>query len=106
MEVVGDVGVLRISGDVDHVSAPELQTLADKLLNDGARCLVFDCRAVDFVDSAGLRVFLQAHQRTHAQGGTVTMRRPRPFLVRLMQITALDSVLQVDCIPEAERASS
>jgi anti-anti-sigma factor len=106
MEVVGDAGVIRISGDVDYLSAPELQAVADKLLDDGARSLVFDCSAVDFVDSGGLRVFVEAHQRADEWGGTVTVRRPRPLVVRVMQITALDSILQIDRVPEADRASS
>ena len=106
MEVVGDVGVIRISGDVDHVSAPDLQAVADKLLHDGARCLVFDCSEVDFVDSAGLDVLVQTRQHAHDHGGTVTVRRPNNLMYRLLQLTALTSVLQVDHIPQAEWAPS
>jgi anti-anti-sigma factor len=106
MEVVGDVGVVRISGDVDHVSAPDLAAVADKLLHDGVRCLVFDCHAVDFVDSAGLRVFVQAYERAHENGGTVTVRRPSTLMFRLLRLTALTSVLQVDHLPQAEWAPS
>jgi anti-sigma B factor antagonist len=103
MEVVRDVGVIRVQGDLDVISAPDLQSAVDRLLGDGARSLVIDCQAVDFIDSSGLRVFVLAHQRAHERSGIVTVRRPSPFIVNLMQITGLDAVLQVDRTSEPEK---
>ena len=105
MEVVAGVGVIRLQGDLDVISAPQLMSAVDDLLDDGARDLVVDCRAVDFVDSCGLRVFLHAHRRAHEQCGIVTVRRPTPFMDHLLQITGLDAVLQIDGTSEPERAS-
>jgi anti-sigma B factor antagonist len=105
MEVVGDVGVIRVQGDLDSVSAPQLQSAVDTLLGDGARSLTIDCRAVDFIDSSGLQVFVHAHRRAHERSGVLSVRRPSPFINHLMQITGLDGVLQIDGISEPERTS-
>ena len=72
------------------------------LLGDRARSLVLDCRDVDFIDSGGLQVMVQAHNEAHAQGGTVTVRRPSAFTLRLLQIVGLDTVLIVDGLPEPD----
>jgi anti-sigma B factor antagonist len=102
MEVVAGVGVIRVQGDLDVISAPKLKEAVDGALVDGARNLVIDCRAVDFVDSSGLRVFLHAHQRSHEHCGIVTVRCPSPFMNHLLQITGLDAVLQIDGTPEPD----
>ena len=99
-EVVGDVGVIRVRGDVDSIEAPNLDDAAMALLADGARSLVIDCRDIDFIDSAGLQVMVRAHQEAHAHGGTVTVRRPSAFTLRLLQTVGLDTVLIIDGLPE------
>jgi anti-sigma B factor antagonist len=100
LEVVGDLGVIRVQGDLDALSAPQLRVAVDNLFRDGVRSLMIDCRAIDFIDSSGLRELLHAHQAAHERSGTVTVRRPSPFTCQLLQITGLDVVLQVDSIPD------
>ena len=71
------------------------------MLGDGARSLVIDVDGVDFMDSSGLRALIEAHRRAHAQGGTITVRYPSPFIHRLLQITGVDTVVHVDGVPES-----
>ncbi|MCA1480750.1 STAS domain-containing protein, partial [Bradyrhizobium sp. NBAIM08] len=53
-EIVGDVGVIRVRGEVDAVTAPKLHETATEMLSDGARSLVIDCHDIDFIASDGL----------------------------------------------------
>jgi anti-sigma B factor antagonist len=99
-EVVGAVGVVRVRGEVDTVSAPELHEAAAAMFSEGARSLVIDCREIDFIASDGLDVMVRLHKEAHAQGGTVTVRRPSAFTYRLIQATSLDTVLLIDGLPE------
>ena len=77
-EVVGDVGVIRVRGDVDSIEAPNLDDAAMALLADGARSLVIDCRDIDFIDSAGLQVMVRAHQEAHATAARSPCAGPAP----------------------------
>ena len=70
-----------------------------------ARNLVIDCCEIDFIDSAGLQVMVRAHKEAQAQGGTVTVRRPSAFTLRLLQTVGLDTVLIVDGLPEPDSAT-
>jgi anti-sigma B factor antagonist len=99
-EVVGDVGVIRVCGDLDAIHALKLQEAASEALGDGARSLVIDCQDIGFIASDGLRVMVRAYKQAHAQGGTVTIRRPSALTYRLMQITCLDTVFLIDGLPE------
>jgi anti-sigma B factor antagonist len=100
-EVEGDIGMIRVCGDVDVLEAPKLDNAIAWMLDDGARSLVIDIRDVDFIASDGLRALIRAHKQTREHGGTVTIRRPSPLAYRLMQITALDTVLDFDGLPDS-----
>ena len=101
-EVVGDVGVIRVRGEVDSIEAPNLDEAVTDLLGDGARSLVIDCHDIHFIDSAGLQVMVRAHKEARAHGGTVTVRRPSAFTLRILQTVGLDTVLIVDGLPEPD----
>lgn len=99
-EVVGDVGVIRVRGDVDAITSPKLHETATEMLGDGARSLVIDCHEVDFIASDGLNLLIRLHNQAHELGGTVTVRSPSSLIHRLLRITALDTVLLIDGLPE------
>jgi anti-sigma B factor antagonist len=101
-EVRGDLGVIRVTGDVDTLTAPDLNDLAERMLGGRTRNLVIDVRDVEFVDSTGLHALADAHRLADSRSGTVTVRGPGPFLHRLLQITGLDQVLVVDGLLDAE----
>jgi anti-sigma B factor antagonist len=96
MEVVGGIGLIRVKGDIDLLDAPRLDEVAQKMIGDGAHTLVIDLDGVPFMDSSGLRVLIDAHRRANAHGGTITVRRPSPFIHSLLELTGLDRVLLVD----------
>jgi anti-sigma B factor antagonist len=102
-QVVGDVGVIHIDGEVDTVHAPELREAAERLLGDGARSLVIDCRAIEFIDSAGLQAMVQSFKAAQAQGGTVTVRDPSEFTLKLLRLSGLDEVLLIEHPAQLER---
>ena len=99
-EIVGDVGVIRVRGEVDAITAPKLHETATEMLSDGARSLVIDCHDIDFIASDGLEVMIRVWEQAHTQGGTLTVRRPSALTYRLMQLTRLDTVLLIDGLPE------
>src|ERR1035441_8542666 len=55
---VGDCAVLRVAGEVDVYTAPELRQQLIKLVDSGAWHVVADLAGVDFLDSSGLGVLV------------------------------------------------
>ena len=49
-----DCAVLRIGGEVDVYTAPQLRERVIQLLGHGARHIIADLREVEFLDSTGL----------------------------------------------------
>jgi anti-anti-sigma factor len=99
VEVVGDLGVIGVRGELDHLQAPELQGAVQRALHEGARSLAIDCAEVTFIDSTGVSALIDAHERTSLRFGTVTVRNAGTFLLRVFEMAELDRVLLFESSP-------
>jgi anti-anti-sigma factor len=57
--------------------------------------LVLDLAAVEFVDVTGLGVFVEAQRLSSAHGGSVVLRRPRPMVLRMLDLLKLHDAFEV-----------
>jgi len=57
-----------LRGEIDLASAPRLRSELSSLISQDGANLVIDCTRLDFIDSTGVTVLLEAHQRLHADG--------------------------------------
>jgi anti-anti-sigma factor len=64
----GSTVVLAITGSLDVVTSPDLESRLAALLDAGQKDLVFDLSHLDYVSSAGLRVFMLALKRLAKDG--------------------------------------
>ena len=65
----GAVVVLAISGKLDSVTAPALEAQTSCLVSEGAKRIVIDCSGLNYISSAGLRVFLVMAKQLQMAGG-------------------------------------
>ncbi len=63
-----DVTLVAFTGSLDSNTSPEAQQAVDGMLGAGARKVVIDCTALDYISSAGLRVLLGAAKRLRGTG--------------------------------------
>jgi anti-sigma B factor antagonist len=89
----GGVGHLRVIGEVDAMTAPELRAAGSQLLDDNARTLLVDCARLTFIDSAGLSVLIELHDMAEVRYATMTIGHPSDQVRRLLSITGLDRKL-------------
>lgn len=92
-EVVDDVAVLRISGDVDFRSSDALRDHGTRLLSGDASALVLDFSDVPLFTSSGMAALAHFHHHNLA-----TKRIPIHLVVnrhvrRTLQRTAMDSLV-------------
>jgi len=88
-------GLLVAEGDIDLATAGILRDALARTLEDSVS-LVVDVGRVGFIDSSGLNALVWGHWQAQKAGGSLRLRRPTPMLCRLLEITALDSLLLVD----------
>lgn len=58
--------------------------------------LVVECGAIEFIDSSGLRVLLEANERAARDGVAFVLRAPSTVVRRLLTITSTDEVFTVE----------
>ncbi len=85
--------VLSVAGDLDLATSEQLRGHLNAVL--GGAVVVLDLKKVEFCDSAGLRVLLDAELRTKVGGGELRLAAPSPALVRLFELTGVDGFVRV-----------
>lgn len=80
---------VTVTGRIDTVTTPQLERELD--LN-GVTELLFDISGVEYVSSAGLRLFLTA-QKTMAKQGSMAIRGASPVVREVFDITGFSDIL-------------
>lgn len=81
--------------EIDICSAGEAAGELDAAIVPGVRVIVVDMTSTTFCDTSGLRVLAHAHQRARAQGAELRLVTAAPQVLRVLEVTALDTVLSV-----------
>jgi anti-sigma B factor antagonist len=88
--------VVLVRGDIDIVSAPVLSERLAEIFPDTKR-LVLDLKDTEFIDSAGLSIFVRALRRMrYGGGGELILRSLRPKAREILNITGLDKVITIE----------
>jgi anti-sigma B factor antagonist len=87
-------GGFVLVGEIDAHTAPDLGARLEPLPGDAGDVIV-DVAGIEFIDSSGLRVLIEAHQRAGAAGRRLVIRRPSASVRRLFEISGLSEHLVV-----------
>ena len=82
--------VLRVSGELDLCSAPELRHALDQAAERKPSAAILDLERVSFIDAAGIRAILTGAE---IFGPRLILRRTPPYVRRLFTITGLEQQL-------------
>jgi len=92
---VGDAAMVRITGDLDCSTAPQLRSVLVRLVDGGTRHLTVDIAGAELVDSTGLSVLVGGMKRLRDHGGCMVVRSPSEAARRVLEITGLDRILDI-----------
>jgi anti-sigma B factor antagonist len=87
-----DAAVLTVRGEVDTLTAPELDTAMGELLDAPARTLVADLSGVTFLASSGLAVLIQTAHRAEDSGRALHLVVTSRAVVRPLEVTGSDQL--------------
>jgi anti-anti-sigma factor len=89
----GDTTVLTIAGELDIATVPALRRAAYAELDEpDCKTLVFDLSDLAFLDSTGIGSWVEIRERALREGKRLVIRDTPPFVRRVLQIGALDSL--------------
>jgi anti-anti-sigma factor len=87
--------VLELHGELDLLGAPMLQEKIEEVEVSAPPIVVLDLEDLQFVDSAGLRVILAAHERSRQQGRGLALTRGTEQVQRLFTIAGVGEHLRI-----------
>ena len=89
----GNTIVLSIAGKLDTMTSPELREEVETIFSGGAFNLIFDLKALEFLSSAGLGVFLHTVKRAAAAGTTVEVSGATGIVKEVLDITRFSTLM-------------
>ena len=93
---LGSTGTVAVLGDVDIANAPEFGAAVDAVIERGVRLVVLDLSGTAFMDAAGLSVIATRAVLLAHLDGPLTVRSPSPLLARIISVTRLNAVTNVE----------
>jgi anti-sigma B factor antagonist len=97
VEVHHDAGsaLVTVGGELEFGTAASLRTTLSDLAQDQSDPVVLDLTALQFIDSTGLSLLVQAKQRFSAQGRRFELRSPTPRVSRVIEISGLAELFEL-----------
>ncbi len=98
MDIVGDGPILSLAGDFDVRSTWEVRIALYDHLSRFAEVTV-DLAGVEVIDVTALKVLAAASRWASTQGKHLTLRECRPAVRRMLHISRLARVIEVERVP-------
>ena len=93
---------IRIVGSIDALTADEVEQVLQRQIDEGKLHIVIDMAEVDYVSSAGLRVFLTVLKHIRRSDGDLRLACPRPSVSRMLNMAGFTSIIKFfDTVDEA-----
>ena len=93
-ETNGSNLTIALSGRLDTTTAPELESELKGSL-DGITTLIMDCKELEYISSAGLRVFLSAKKTMNKQGSMI-VRNASDEVKEIFEVTGFSDILTIE----------
>ena len=95
--------LVRLAGEVDTYTVPDVRAAFETVSLTPGGTVVVDLREVTFIDSSGLGAVIGLYHRARAAGATLRLLCDGVSL-RLVRLTRLDQVIDVDTSPTPDHA--
>lgn len=89
------VSIIAFAGNLDSNTSPAAQQALDGILAGGARKLIVDFTALDYISSAGLRVLLGTAKQLQRSGGALRLFGLNETVREVFEISGFSTILAV-----------
>ncbi len=94
-ETVESVSVVSLNGRLDAGTSGDLEKELVSLIQAKASKVLVDCRELEYISSAGLRVLLAAAKQFKKEGGKITLCSLTPNVKQVFEISGFTSIFSL-----------
>lgn len=87
--------VVVLAGELDLADAPAVSSQLHAAAGADGRVVV-DLHGVTFIDSTAIGALVGVQRALKERGGTMVLRRPSRAVARLLELTALDRLFEIE----------
>jgi anti-anti-sigma factor len=91
----GDVMIVAIDDHLDTVAAPGFEQRILGLIDGGERKLLIDCAALQYVNSAGLKVFLLAAKKLEPLSGQLVICSLAASVLMIFEMIGFTRIMKI-----------
>ncbi|MBI5272447.1 MAG: STAS domain-containing protein [Chlamydiia bacterium] len=95
LEEIDRVVILRIGGRLDAGTAHVLERRIDGLIEEGITQIALDCSGIDYLSSAGMRIFLSTSKKLLAKHGVLSLFSLNDDAGEILKIAGFDRILRL-----------
>ena len=94
-EKVNDVAIVEIKGRLDVTTASDLEQVFTKLLSENQNKVLVECRELEYISSAGLRVLLNAAKQYNKVSGQILLAGLSQNVKQVFEISGFTSIFPI-----------
>jgi len=91
----GNVFDVILNGRLDTTNADQFQKDIASLMEGEAPDITLDCENMEYTSSQGLRMFLMLQKSVNARGGKLVMKKMRPQVKEVFDITGFSNIIKI-----------
>lgn len=90
-----DVVIVDFEGRLDTQTSGPAADEMDEITGSGDKNILLNFEKLDFISSAGLRVFLRTAKQLRSSGGSMKACNPNDVVKEIMEISGFDSLFDL-----------
>lgn len=94
-EKVNDVAIVELKGRLDVTTASDLEQVFTKLLDENQNKVLVECRELEYISSAGLRVLLTAAKQYNKVSGQIMLSGLSQNVKQVFEISGFTSIFPI-----------
>ncbi|MBS1536619.1 MAG: STAS domain-containing protein [Bacteroidetes bacterium] len=99
---MGDIALLMLEGRVDSNTSADAEATIMGVLDGGVNKLAVDFGQLDYISSAGLRVFLLAAKKLKRSSGSIALSSMKPHIREVFDMSGFSALFAI--LPNKEEA--
>lgn len=88
--------VIALTGEIDAATSEDFYAQVSAMYTHDKKDVVFDCAALEFIDSTTLGTFVKLFKAVKAEGNALKLINVRPRIKKLFEICALDRIMEIE----------
>ena len=94
-KTIGETILVQLTGRLDTASAPDLENELNEIISFG-KPITIDLKELDYVSSAGLRVFLITQKNVNANASSLKFINVNEIIMEIFDTTGFNDILTIE----------